>query len=131
MADTMADQLHKLQVTYQPGEVIIHEGEASTEVFVLMKGSACVQVNGQTIRTLDVEDGDVFFGELATILERPRTATVSALTTCKALKIPGGSLMEVLARCPRLLEGILHQMAARTVYMDEMRRIAQARAAAL
>lgn len=128
MGSRMTDRLARVQCNFDAGEDIISEGEPSTEVFVLLKGRARVHTGDHEIRVLEVDSGDLFFGELATLLGRPRTATVTALTPCTVLKIPGDTLMDVLTSCPRLLSALLQQMASRTVYMDEVRRqVKQAR----
>ena len=102
MSETMSEQLTGLRESYHPGVVILRQGDSSRDVFVLVEGSAVVQVDGQVIRTLEVGAGDHFFGELATLLDLPRTATVTALSGCVVLKIPAAELLEVLCNHPKI-----------------------------
>lgn len=60
---------------FAPGERVVVEGERGAGFFVIEAGTAEVTVGGCRIRTL--QPGD-HFGEVALLLEIPRTATVAA-----------------------------------------------------
>ncbi|MGD9527553.1 MAG: cyclic nucleotide-binding domain-containing protein, partial [Pseudonocardia sp.] len=61
---------------FAPGEHVVVEGERGAGFFVIQAGAAEVTVGGRRIRTLGPGD---HFGEVALLLEIPRTATVTAL----------------------------------------------------
>ena len=57
------------------GEVVVREGEEGDVVYVIADGRVSVDQSGAVIRELGPDD---VFGELALILDVPRTATVTA-----------------------------------------------------
>ncbi len=62
---------------FPAGTAIVVEGEIGTGFFLVRSGRAKVGAAGKRIRTLWPGD---HFGEIALILETPRTATVTAVT---------------------------------------------------
>jgi CRP-like cAMP-binding protein len=65
-----------------PGEVLVHQGEDNSDLFVILSGSAAVTRNGTFIRT---RGPGAVIGEIALIDDLPRSATVTAsepLTAC-------------------------------------------------
>lgn len=67
------------------GHTLIREDEpVAYSFFVLVEGEASVRRQNRLVATL--ESGD-FFGELAPILERPRTATVTLTAPSRLLSI--------------------------------------------
>jgi cAMP-dependent protein kinase regulator len=61
---------------FGPGEMVIREGEAGKEFFVLVEGTAEVLVAGGTPKRLS--DPGTAFGEIALIERVKRTASVRA-----------------------------------------------------
>ena len=57
------------------GEVLVRQGDEGDVVYVIADGRASVDQNGDVLRELGPDD---VFGELALILDVPRTATVTA-----------------------------------------------------
>ena len=79
--DKLVDAL--AEETYQEGEAIIEEGATGDTFYILKNGSASVATKQRgDVATLG--DGD-FFGEMALLRAEPRTATITALTSCKCL----------------------------------------------
>lgn len=69
---------------FQGGATIIKQGDEGDVFFVLMSGTADVQVNGKSVAKL--KSGD-YFGENALLRDEPRTASIIAKDQVKALKI--------------------------------------------
>ncbi len=66
--------------TFQPGELIVREGDVGEEAYVITAGrcEAFKTVNGQRVALREMGPGEVF-GEMAILASRPRTASVEAL----------------------------------------------------
>lgn len=69
---------------YKPKARIICQGDDGDEFFIIQAGEADVEVNGKKVATLKAND---YFGENALLRNEPRTATITAKTDLKALKI--------------------------------------------
>lgn len=70
---------------WEPGEVIVREGETAQEFFVLLSGRARAAINGRQVSELLPGDA---FGEIALIHGVPRTATVTAAETTRTCRLP-------------------------------------------
>ena len=95
---------------FSAGSELILEGAAGGSFFVLVEGTAEVQVEGQTVRTLHPGD---FAGEIALIAHRPRTASVRATSLVRTLVIPGRKFRALLGRQPDVQLTVLAALAER------------------
>jgi hypothetical protein len=93
-----------------PGDAVVRQGEDGDVVYVIQEGRASVSRDGELLRELGPAD---VFGELALILDVPRTATVTATEPL---------LLRTLGREPFLAAVTGNQLSA-----DELRRIVDAR----
>src|ERR1700730_17464640 len=59
------------------GKVLVREGAAGAEFFIILHGTAEVSMRGRKVATLGP---GAFFGDLALLDKAPRNATVTALT---------------------------------------------------
>jgi CRP-like cAMP-binding protein len=67
--------------TYPDGAQILVEGQRHHDLLVLVSGAVRITVSGAEIRTID-EPGSIF-GEMATLLDAPATATATAVGECR------------------------------------------------
>jgi cAMP-dependent protein kinase regulator len=120
------------------GEVVIAEGAPGECLFIVSKGILTVQTTGPdgnqvTIGTLAAGD---FFGEISILLDRPRTATVSAETEVICLEIGREDWNRLQTAHPRMrtvLDDALQARAANSagaVVEDYRRRRAEGKAGA-
>ena len=81
------------------GSVLTREGDSGREFFVLVDGSAEVRRKGRKINTM--KSGD-FFGEIALVSNRPRTATVTATGPARLLVVTDRAFRELMKRVPSI-----------------------------
>jgi CRP-like cAMP-binding protein len=89
-----------------PGHIILTEGEPGQSVFVLASGSVRVFVRepgGRNLEVAELAEGS-FFGEMATLSSRPRSATVTAAAPCELLELNRAALDALCAAHPRVRE---------------------------
>ena len=65
--------------TYRKGDVILVEGNSTSEVYILRRGSVEVYREGPPEQRLAVLSAPSTFGEMALITEQPRSASIRAL----------------------------------------------------
>jgi eukaryotic-like serine/threonine-protein kinase len=86
---------------YEPGAVIVEEGEPGSAAYVLVEGKCEVfkNVDGVRVKLRTLEPGDVF-GETAVFTRKPRTATVVAIDPVVVKIVTRESLERELDRSP-------------------------------
>ena len=67
-----------------PGEVIVEQGEVGDAFYAIRSGQVEVVADGTIVRTLGPGS---YFGEVALLLDVPRTATVRAKTAVRAYRL--------------------------------------------
>ena len=68
------------QIDVSEGKDLTREGEHGNEFIIILEGTAEVKVGGKVVATRGPGD---YFGEIALISNRPRTATVTATSPMK------------------------------------------------
>jgi CRP-like cAMP-binding protein len=103
-------------LTFEPGDVIITEGEPGQSVFILATGRVKVFVRGPDHRSVPVGvlgEGS-FFGEISTLSGRPRSATITAADACEILELDRPALDAISASHPRVRSVLEAFSAARS-----------------
>jgi CRP-like cAMP-binding protein len=96
------------EIVVEPGTVLIHEGTAAREAFILGDGSArVVQGRGDTARELGVVGAGAPLGELAILDNEPRMATVTTLTRTRLYVATPGEFTSLLRRVPAVEARVL------------------------
>ena len=95
---------HADQVQVERGRVLVQQGEKGWEFIFIVDGKARVEKDGKVIRQLS---GGDFFGEIALIDRKPRTATVTAETDMTVLIVHKTSFDHLLNTIPGLQKKIL------------------------
>src|SRR5436309_2176851 len=98
------------EIDVDSGKVLTREGDSGREFFVLVDGSAEVRRKGRKVRTMDSGD---FFGEIALVSSRPRTATVTATAPARLLVVTDRAFRELLQRMPSIQRKVLSALADR------------------
>jgi hypothetical protein len=92
-------------LTFEPGDIIITEGDPGDSLFILTTGVAKAFLKNpdgagqRMVRTM--ADG-TFFGEISILSGKPRTATVTAATRCELLELDRPTLDQITGKHPRV-----------------------------
>jgi CRP-like cAMP-binding protein len=97
-------------IDVRAGRELITEGAEGREFFVVLDGTAEVRT-GDTV--LNERGPGDFFGEIALLLDRPRTATVVAVTDMTVEVIERRDFKRLLVEQPALYEPLLAAVAER------------------
>jgi len=92
------------------GDDLTVEGRPGREFFVLIDGSVVVRRKGR--RLADLGPGD-WFGEIALLTFKPRSATVSATSPVRLLVISDRAFRSVVETTPRIALRVLASVAQR------------------
>lgn len=79
LVEHLASELQS--ATYEPGDVIIREGEPGERFYIIAEGRTRAARDGRPLREMSTGDS---FGEIALLRRIPRTATVAAVTRVQA-----------------------------------------------
>jgi CRP/FNR family transcriptional regulator, cyclic AMP receptor protein len=105
------------RITVDAGKVIVTEGSAGSEFFVIISGAARVERSGKKVASLGP---GAFFGDLALLDRAPRNASVIAESPMELAKVNQkafDALLDVPGFSKKLLAGLarrLRQEDART-----------------
>lgn len=111
--------LEKYGHTYQPGEVLIQEGEDSQDAFYLYSGEAAAyKMLDSGERKLGVLGEGQLFGEMAYLLKEKRTATVKAESVVVALVLPPSLLEQLMRHSAPLSRRIIDTLCLRLEKMN-------------
>ena len=103
--------LAKFVRAYDVNTILFEKGDPGGEMFYILSGSVAVKNNGATIRTLGAGD---YFGEMAMLLNEPRTATIAIASPGTQLVAVSQNNFETLLReNPAIVRSILKDMALR------------------
>jgi len=105
---------------YDANVALFHEGDDGGSVIVLLVGRAKLTVPSSSGREVIVAvrgPGDLL-GELAALVEAPRSATVATIEPVDALIMAGSAFASFLERNSRVALVILRMVAERLLYAD-------------
>jgi CRP/FNR family transcriptional regulator, cyclic AMP receptor protein len=98
------------EIDFPEGKTLIKEGERGREFFVVIEGTVDVLQKG---RKLTPRGGADCFGEMALILDVPRTATVTTTSPVRALVLTDRAFRSLVERSPDIQLKILKALAQR------------------
>ncbi len=102
-------------VTFEPGQAMVEQGDAGDGMYIVVSGTAEVDVGG---RFHKLTAGN-FFGEMALFTTGKRMATVKAVETVHALKIPAEGFQTFLLAHPAVALSMLQAI------VDRLREVEQ------
>jgi CRP-like cAMP-binding protein len=98
------------EIDLPEGKELTREGRPGREFFVLIEGEADVRKGNRRINRMGPGD---FFGEIALVTDRPRTATVVARAPVRALVVTARNFKRLVEQQPQIQGKILSAVVAR------------------
>ena len=98
------------EIDLRDGHILTREGRPGREFFILVEGTANVSQDGKAIAEL--KEGD-WFGEIALLTHRPRTATVTATSPVRVLVLTDRAFRRVVETMPRIALKVLASVGQR------------------
>jgi CRP-like cAMP-binding protein len=102
-------------LTFEAGDIIVTEGEPGQSLFVLTTGTVKVFIRdpaGRNVALCPLGEG-AFFGEIATLSGRPRSATVTAASRCELLELDKPALDAIVRLHPHVRDVLEEHYIAR------------------
>lgn len=109
----MPDRSNSL-LTLPAGEVLFREGEPGDQMFVLQSGRVCLTRNGyKGVEVIATVGPGEFFGEMAIINNRRRSATAEVIEPAKLLVLDAQTFETMLAKNAEIAVRMILQLASR------------------
>jgi CRP-like cAMP-binding protein len=103
------------EIDVKPETVLTNEGRQEGYFFVIESGTVRIDVEGTTVNTM--ADGD-FLGEIALLDGGPRTATATAITQSRLLKLTYPQFQQLLDSSPSIRAAVLEDVGRRLRELD-------------
>ncbi len=101
--------------TFQKNTIIIHEGDESDSLYIIMDGKVKIflsDADGKEVIVATAGPGN-YFGELAHIDKAPRSASVMTLDRAKFVVISGREFVELMQENPVIALNLIRELARR------------------
>jgi CRP-like cAMP-binding protein len=103
--DAFVELVNKLDYrVYQPGDIILREGDPGRSFFVISEGRVRVyktRTDGTELQLATLDEG-AFFGEMAMLSGAPRTASIAAETETAVLEVTDKVVRQLVAKYPQV-----------------------------
>jgi CRP-like cAMP-binding protein len=96
--------------TYEAGKVLTLEGKAGVGFFVIVEGTAKVEIKGKRVKRLGPGD---YFGEMALIDDGPRSALVTAETELRCQVLTDWQFRDFVQEHPKVAWALLKALVQR------------------
>jgi CRP-like cAMP-binding protein len=115
---------HARSRTFTPNESIFHIGEPGSSMMGVMVGTVRISLPGWKDKNLILADlpAGEFFGELAVLDGKPRSASATALTKCELLVLERRNFLPFLERSPcfNLMQLLCRRIRSADDHMSEI-----------
>jgi len=105
---------------YRKGQIIFHKGDSGSTFHIINSGGVRLSIpleDGEDVFLANLAPGD-FFGELALLDERPRSATATARDSTETLALEREDFLDFIKCYPDVAVGILAVLAQRIRNLD-------------
>ena len=102
------------RMTFEKDEVLFRQGDMGDAAYIVLQGDADVLVNSQQgqIRVAGLGQNDIV-GEIAILIDVPRTATVRACSRLVTLRITKELFFRLINEFPQIAVEIMRELAVR------------------
>ena len=102
-------------VRFEPGEVIVQQGDPADAVYIIAEGEADVLVRGEDGHAIAVATmgRHTLFGEIAVLSQGRRTTTVKAKGTVVTFKISSKVFLDLVRQSPEIGMQVMTVLAQR------------------
>jgi cAMP-dependent protein kinase regulator len=107
---------HTSDITAEPDQVLIKEGQGAYDFFVIVSGEAEVSREGRVVARL--QEGE-YFGEIGLLAPALRDATVTARSQMELIVLAQWDFEQALAEAPGMTRRLLAGMAHRLRQLDQ------------
>ncbi len=117
------------RLTFREGQALVKQGETGDAAFIIVEGTADVVVNTPDgpVTVASMARNDIV-GDIAILIDVPRTATVTATSELVALKVTKELFFRMVTDFPQMGVEIMRELAQRLVQTTA--QLTEARAAA-
>jgi CRP-like cAMP-binding protein len=98
------------EVDAKAGKVLMRQGDPGREFFVIIDGAVRIDRDGRVLRTMGPGE---FFGDIALVVERPRTATATVETDSRLLVLGHREFHTLMDSFPSIRISVLESIAIR------------------
>jgi CRP/FNR family transcriptional regulator, cyclic AMP receptor protein len=98
------------EVDAKAGKVLMREGDPGREFFVIIDGTVSIDRGGRHVRTMGPGD---FLGDIALVVERPRTATATVETDSRLIVLGHREFHSLMDQFPSIRVSVLESIALR------------------
>lgn len=107
------------RMDFEPGETVFIEGDEGHAMYIVTKGTFEVYrtAAGQPVHIANIQPGE-HFGEIALLINRPRSASVRATQTGSVIRLTKQAIMNEHRAAALLFQNMARQMAQRLVSVD-------------
>ena len=115
------------RVVFREGETVCRQGETGDAAFIIVDGTADILINGNGTDIKVAEVGrNAIIGEVAILIDVPRTATVAATSELVTLRITKELFFNLVQEFPEISVEIMRVLAHRLEATNEKLRLAKA-----
>lgn len=101
-------------IKLNPGDYLLYEGEASTEMYYLQSGTlAVLKRKGDKENQIGTIISGELVGEMSFLDKNPRSASVKAMTESVLIVVPHDKLEATLDGLPKWFTALLHTLLDR------------------
>ncbi len=105
--------LHLKPMILLPGDCAFREGDEGKEMYFVVKGDLAVLSKNEDSMLATLSSGD-FFGEIALFMDKPRTASIKAITYCDLYTLEKTRFKYVVSKYPSIANKIEQKIKIRT-----------------